>query len=322
MAVIRGIERPHIAKASMYDSSNIIDFHELFNVGNSEIPFVKELQLVGIDGQLVRIWALFDDGAMVNVIDANIFASLKHRLSTCKPSHKVLWMENGTLVASEGSWTGTIIIGDVHAEGTFKIFPSNGAWAALFGKPLLKAFSVSHEYAGDMITLKGVKHQSVITNDFISRKTDLNAEWLRKSKVTVVSISNLGDHFGGSPLRQRQVPNIKYIQTIKQDLDLIQELDVRLSLPDNIPGISRLEPIWFSHTARVKGQKREVTHQKCRECKKRAKVLPITWKQIKGRGRIAFKRKVAHLRARRCRLEKHTLEETENSYNSGFAEGL
>ena len=72
----------------MYDPSNIIDFHELFNVGNSEIPFAKELQLVGIDGQLVRIWAIFDDGAMVNVIDANIFALLKHRLSTCKPSHK------------------------------------------------------------------------------------------------------------------------------------------------------------------------------------------------------------------------------------------
>ena len=53
VAVIREIERPHIAKASMYESSDIIDFHELFNVGNVEVPFEKELQLVGVDGKLV-----------------------------------------------------------------------------------------------------------------------------------------------------------------------------------------------------------------------------------------------------------------------------
>ena len=70
MAIIREIERPHIAKASKYESSDIINFHELFNVGNMEVPFEKKLQLVGVDGKLVQIRAIFDDGAMVNVIDA------------------------------------------------------------------------------------------------------------------------------------------------------------------------------------------------------------------------------------------------------------
>ena len=53
MAVIGEIERPHIAKASMYESSDIINFHKLFNVGNVEVPFEKELQLVGVDGKLI-----------------------------------------------------------------------------------------------------------------------------------------------------------------------------------------------------------------------------------------------------------------------------
>ena len=53
MAVIREIERPHIAKASMYESYDIIDFYKLFNVGNVEVPFEKELQLVGVDGKLI-----------------------------------------------------------------------------------------------------------------------------------------------------------------------------------------------------------------------------------------------------------------------------
>ena len=122
-AVIGGIERPHIAKESMYDSSEIINFHELFNVGNAEVPFEKELQLVRIDGNLIWIWA------MVNVIDAGIFATLRDCLSTCKPSCKVLQMANGTLVASKGSWTGTVIIRDVQVVGTFEIFPSK----SLFG---------------------------------------------------------------------------------------------------------------------------------------------------------------------------------------------
>ena len=74
----------------MYDSSNIIDFHELFNVGNAEISFEKVIHLVRIDGELVPVRAICDDGAMVNVIDADVFTSLRHCLSPCGTSHKVL----------------------------------------------------------------------------------------------------------------------------------------------------------------------------------------------------------------------------------------
>ena len=178
MAIIGEIERPHIAKESMYESYDIINFHKLFNVGNVEVPFEKELQLVGVDGKLIQIRAIFDDGAMVNVIDAGIFASWKDHLSACRTSRRVLQIVNGTLVAFERSWTGTVIVEGVHAIGTFEIFPSNGAWAALFGKLLLKVFLASHEYTKDTITLNNKECQSVITNDFDSRNKQLPAERL------------------------------------------------------------------------------------------------------------------------------------------------
>ena len=87
-------------------------------------------------------------------------------------------MANGTLVSSKGSCTGTVIIGNVRAVGAFEIFPSNRAWMALFGKPLLKMFSASHEYVGDTITLHNDGHQSVIENNLALRRKKLGANWL------------------------------------------------------------------------------------------------------------------------------------------------
>ena len=76
-AAIRGTRRPHIAiKVHMYGSSNIIDCHQLFIVGKAEVPVKKELHLIGKDGKLVGILAIFDDGAMVNTIDTVIFTSV------------------------------------------------------------------------------------------------------------------------------------------------------------------------------------------------------------------------------------------------------
>ena len=149
----------------MYDSLNMIECYELYNVGNAVFPFEKEIQLVGVDKGLVGIRAIFDDGAMVNIINTKIFNSIKDFISPRKKSLKVLRMANGTLIPSEGTWTRTIVVGGVRAEGSFEIFPSHGAWEALFGKPLLKEFSASHEYTRDTITLNAEGQQAVIQND-------------------------------------------------------------------------------------------------------------------------------------------------------------
>jgi hypothetical protein len=69
-----------------------------------------------------------------------------------------------------------------------KFFLSRGAWEML--------------YVGDTVTLQSEGIAYVLENTNMLKIT--NAEGLRETKVAVVSISNLGEHFGVSPLRQRQ----------------------------------------------------------------------------------------------------------------------
>ena len=64
-----------------YDSSNVIDCHKLYNVGNAMIPFEKEILLVGISKGFIGIKAIFNDGAMVNIIDTEIFNPIKDLIS-------------------------------------------------------------------------------------------------------------------------------------------------------------------------------------------------------------------------------------------------
>ena len=55
---------------------DIIDCHDLYNVGSTGAPFKKNLHLVGLDGALVMIKAIFDGGTMVNVIDSGLFKQI------------------------------------------------------------------------------------------------------------------------------------------------------------------------------------------------------------------------------------------------------
>ena len=102
-------------------------------MGNASVPFKKDIDLIGIDGKLIRVRVIFVDGGMVNAIDSKTFHSIKKQLSPGRHSLKVLKMANGALVHSEGTWTGIVMVGSVQMQGTFEIFPSNGAWEALFG---------------------------------------------------------------------------------------------------------------------------------------------------------------------------------------------
>ena len=53
-----------------------MDCHDLYNVGSTGAPFKKHLHLVGLDGALVMIKAIFDGGTMVNVIDSGLFKQI------------------------------------------------------------------------------------------------------------------------------------------------------------------------------------------------------------------------------------------------------
>jgi hypothetical protein len=116
-------------------------------------PFHYTIQLHGPQGEIVRLDSTFDDRAMINTVDLQTFHTVKHCLETLRKSKQIMCMADGRrLVPSAGAWTGNVTAGNISHMGTFEVFDSNGAWAVLFGKPLLKKFKAVHNYDLDIIT--------------------------------------------------------------------------------------------------------------------------------------------------------------------------
>lgn len=134
--------------AHVSPTTNETDIVDLYTAGHASlnkaqmrtgeaVPFIHQVKLEGPNGELVRIRALFDDGAMVPAMCSSIFDKVKHRLHNFQPSVKHLRMANGTIVASEAQWSGIIELDGVRTRGQFEVFNSGGGWAFLFGKPML-----------------------------------------------------------------------------------------------------------------------------------------------------------------------------------------
>ena len=64
--------------------------------------------LMGPRGEVVQIWSVFDDGVMLNAIDAGMFEMVKGRLNELTASLKILRMADGHLVPSLGVWMGEV----------------------------------------------------------------------------------------------------------------------------------------------------------------------------------------------------------------------
>ncbi|KAJ7432600.1 hypothetical protein B0H11DRAFT_2260315 [Mycena galericulata] len=147
--------------------SHIVD---LYAVGIEEwprrasVPFICGIEVEGPQGELERIRALEDDGAMVNVMCTLLYEAIKHRIGTLQRSGKILRMANGTLVPSTGYWEGYIRFGGARVWACFEVFPSGGSWSFLFGKPLLESFGAVHDYATDTITVHGEAGLTAVRN--------------------------------------------------------------------------------------------------------------------------------------------------------------
>jgi hypothetical protein len=94
------------------------------------------LNLLGPQGEIVRVEALFDGCAMVSAMCTTVFEKVKHRLGEWGRSEKQLRMGNGVIVPSLAMWNGKLRLGRITVEGTFEVFDSGGSWAFLVGKPL------------------------------------------------------------------------------------------------------------------------------------------------------------------------------------------
>jgi hypothetical protein len=118
-----------------------------------ERPFVHEIQLHGPKGETVQTHAVFDGGVMISAMSTAVFKQVRHRLAECIPLKRVLRMVNGAQVKSLATWTGTVELEGIKAQGAFEIFNSGGGWSFLFGKPMLWAFHALHDFRNDTVIL-------------------------------------------------------------------------------------------------------------------------------------------------------------------------
>jgi hypothetical protein len=134
--------------------------------GNDTKPFIHQVHFKGPQGEIVRVWANIDDGAMREVMSSEVFKKVKHRLGITRPSTQLLRVANGTVVKSEARWEGKVKMNGVRADAVFEVFDSGGKWDFLFGKTLLEKFKAVHDYEKDEITIQGEGKTAIVNNQF------------------------------------------------------------------------------------------------------------------------------------------------------------
>ena len=128
-----------------------------------EVPFMHWVWLHGPQGEVVRVNALFDGGAMVGAMCASVFEKVKHRLyGQTKPSSRLLRMANGVVIQSQAVWKGTLELKGIRMEGEFEVFDSGGGWKFLFGKPLLRRFQAIHDYDTDTVSIQSERNTATL----------------------------------------------------------------------------------------------------------------------------------------------------------------
>ncbi|KDQ50106.1 hypothetical protein JAAARDRAFT_110759, partial [Jaapia argillacea MUCL 33604] len=118
-------------------------------------PFTHQVIFKGLNGEVVRVNGIFDDGTMVAAMSEKVYQRVKHRLGNWSALTRQLRMADGTVVPSIAKWEGEVKLDGISARGEFEVF-KGGGWSFLFGKPLLQQFQAVHDYNTDEIIVKGV----------------------------------------------------------------------------------------------------------------------------------------------------------------------
>jgi len=88
--------------------SHVIDLYEVDKKSGKHQrdcmvkPFIHQVRFHGPKGEVVRIWALFDEGAMREAMSTETFHKVKHRLGPVSPSSM-----------ADGQWGHSGFFGDV-----------------------------------------------------------------------------------------------------------------------------------------------------------------------------------------------------------------
>ena len=117
------------ASKSLYVPDSATTIFDLYCIGYREmlvksVPFVHMVSLMGPKGEVVRMRSVFDDGVMLNAIDAGVFEKVKGRLDGLAVSLKILQMADGHLVPSKGVWTREVEVKGLQRNGSFEVFDS------------------------------------------------------------------------------------------------------------------------------------------------------------------------------------------------------
>ena len=147
-----------ILDTDMYNSDLELEIFDLYGVCSMRKnarsdPFVHGVILEGPKGENVRMRSVFDNGALVNALDLEVFHQIKDRLAVLQPSTRWLCMADGRIVSSTGVWQGMVSVTGACHQGAFEVFSSGGAWALLFGKPLLQELKAVHDYGSNKICM-------------------------------------------------------------------------------------------------------------------------------------------------------------------------
>ena len=231
--------------------SNVV---ELFSVGASKAkekaketkPFIHQVRFYGPQGEVVRIWANIDDGAMKEVMSSSMFKKVKHRLGTALPSSQLLRVANGEIIKSEARWEGKVEVDGVSVGVAFEVFDSGGKWDFLFGKTLLEAFKAIHDYKLDEITVQGnggkttLHNQSHIANQLRSQPRStapiciVTEETLpdEDEELTEIDIETFQENTnlltrGTEPHKPERVQELLRLVTIGDDLSTEERQEVR-----------------------------------------------------------------------------------------------
>ncbi|KAG1888506.1 hypothetical protein F4604DRAFT_1915466 [Suillus subluteus] len=171
-----------------------IEKHNIVNLYSADeeqsrttcLPFLQNISFTGPQGEIVRVKALFDEGAMISTMSTSVFQKVKHRLGNWGPSNKQLRMANGMIIPSLAVWKGEVTIAGIQAQGEFEVFDSAGGWNFLFGKPMLQSFKAIHDYETDQVHIKGTRGNKTLYNQSQATRATIEETHDEEQKVQIV----------------------------------------------------------------------------------------------------------------------------------------
>ncbi len=92
----------------------------------------------------------------MNVVDADLWPQLVKCLGEAQGSPRNLCIANRNVVASQGRWMGGFNFKGVNVRSLFELFPCEGVWSFLIGKPMLEALRAQHDYNTEALKVNGL----------------------------------------------------------------------------------------------------------------------------------------------------------------------